>query len=74
MKNDMTSLVTCMKALHVVGDNGSIFTLKLLCKHLVCHPLSAISSPALDLAQKIINSQCFFLLLGYSVLSTLSIR
>ena len=65
MKADISELAECVHALQVARDVQSVQALYLLCRHLVCHPLSAISSPASSLAQRIVAGLSLFLSLSF---------
>ena len=54
MEADLSGPRACVHALQVARDVHSEKALQLLCARLVCHPLSAISSPASRLALKIL--------------------
>lgn len=60
MTSDLSRPGDCARALQVareVKSLGSLGSLRLLCSQLVCHPLSAISTPALDLTLKLLTGQ-----------------
>ncbi|CAI8011397.1 Huntingtin [Geodia barretti] len=53
MNSDFSNPVACMHALQLARDEGSVRVLPLLCRRLVTHPFSSISSPAASLAGRI---------------------
>ena len=54
---DLSSPTSCMRALQLAKVEGSERVLPFLCRHLVTHPFSSISSPAASLTIRILAGQ-----------------
>ena len=54
LNSDLTTPMECVHALRVATEVGSVDVLPPLCRHLVVHPLSSVSSPAASLALRIV--------------------